>query len=129
MICQSINYDTNMIISELIQNLLDIQETHGGDLDVVTGEEWLPEQLLTVSINHNMTFLKFDQWPNDFITENDARGFVNHEEILIKKLIRNIIFSELEPEQMVDKLASMLIFSHENISSDVIEHFGAIEEC
>ncbi|MDD9196331.1 hypothetical protein PVK62_10845 [Aliivibrio sp. S3MY1] len=113
-----------MKISELIQNLQDIQASYGNDLEVVTGEEWFPEQLLTSNVNHNMAFLQFDRMPSDIPVEIDARGFLEHEELLIKELINKVIFSELEPEAMVEKLTSMLIFSHENISSDVIEEFG-----
>jgi len=111
-------------ISELIQNLQNIQATHNEDLEVVTGEEWFPEQLLKSDVNNEMAFLQFDRMPSDIPIDIDARGFLEHEEILIKKLINNVIFSELEPEEMVEKLADMLIFSHENISSEVIEHFS-----
>nr|WP_155651616.1 hypothetical protein [Aliivibrio fischeri] len=111
----------------MIQNLQSIQKEHGNDIEVVTGEEWFPEQLLTSSVNHNMAFLKFDRLPCDIPAEIDARGFLEHEEILIKKLVNNVIFSELEPEMMVDKLTDMLVFSHENISCDVIEHFSQLE--
>ncbi|GLR76021.1 hypothetical protein GCM10007855_28950 [Aliivibrio sifiae] len=117
----------NVKISELIKSLQDIQATHGNELEVVTGEEWFPEQLLTSSVNHNMAFLQFDRMPSDIPVEIDARGFLEHEELLIKTLINNVIFSELEPEAIVEKLTSMLIFSHENISSDVIEHFSQTE--
>ncbi|MDD9176197.1 hypothetical protein ERW49_12285 [Aliivibrio finisterrensis] len=117
-----------MKISKLIQNLQDIQASSDDDLEVVTGEEWFPEQLLNTSVNHNMTFLHFDRMPSDIPAEIDARGFLEHEEVLIKKLINNVIFSELEPEDIVNKLTSMLIFSHENISSDVIEHFSETEK-
>lgn len=113
-----------MKISELIQVLQTIQETTSDDLEVVTGEEWFPEQLLESNVNHNMAFLKFDRMPNDIPTEIDARGFFEHEELLIKNIINKVIFSELEPEEMVEKLATMLFFSHENISSDVIEAFS-----
>ncbi|MGR6861259.1 hypothetical protein [uncultured Aliivibrio sp.] len=113
-----------MNISELIKNLQDIQAAHNDDLEVVTGEEWFPEQLLSSHVNHNMAFLQFDRMPSDIPAEIDARGFLEHEELLIKTLITNVIFSELEPEAMVDKITSMLVFSHENISSDVIEHFN-----
>ncbi|MUK63219.1 hypothetical protein GNP81_04890 [Aliivibrio fischeri] len=116
-----------MKISELIQNLQSIQKEHGNDIEVVTGEEWFPEQLLTSSVNHNMAFLKFDRLPCDIPAEIDARGFLEHEEILIKQLVNNVIFSELEPEMMVDKLTDMLVFSHENISCDVVEHFSQLE--
>lgn len=117
-----------MKISELIKCLQDIQATHDDDLEVVTGEEWFPEQLLASNVQHNMTFLQFDRMPSDIPVEIDARGFLEHEELLINTLINNVIFSELEPEAMVEKLTSMLIFSHENISSDVIEHFNQAEK-
>lgn len=117
-----------MKISELIKSLQDIQATHSDDLEVVTGEEWFPEQLLTSTVEHNMAFLQFDRMPSDIPVEIDARGFLEHEEVLIKNLITKVIFSELEPEEMVKKLTSMLIFSHENISSDVIEQFSQTEK-
>ena len=117
-----------MKISELIQNLQDIQATHSDDLEVVTGEEWFPEQLLTSTVNHNLAFLQFDRMPNDIPAEIDARGFLEHEERLINTLITNVIFSELEPEAMVEKITSMLVFSHEHISSDVIEHFSKTDK-
>lgn len=113
-------------ISELIQNLQTIQNEYG-DIEVVTGEEWFPEQLLASTVNQNMVFLTFNHLPSDTPIETDARGFLEHEEILIKQLVNNVIFSELEPDQMIDKLAEMLMFSHENISSDVIEHFSQFE--
>lgn len=117
-----------MKISELIQTLQSIQSTHNDDLEVVTGEEWFPEQLLNSEVKHNMAFLNFDRLPTDIHAEIDARGFLDHEEILVKQLVTNVIFSELEPEQMIDKLAEMVFFSHENISSDVVEHFSQDEK-
>ncbi|MCG7497137.1 hypothetical protein MHO82_09680 [Vibrio sp. Of7-15] len=117
-----------MKTSELIQKLTEISKLSPNDCEVVTGEEWFPEQLLEASHQDPHVFLHFDSPPVDMPREVDARGFIDHEVDLVKKSITDIVLSQQEPEQIIEKLTELLIFSHEHISADVIERLSELDE-
>ena len=90
------------------------------DLILVTGEEWLPEQLIATSMIDDMLFLQFDNAPEDTQGE-EGRGFVEHEIALIRYRFEQILAEESDAKSKTDALLSLFIMGHEQSSSEVIE--------
>ncbi|WP_438696039.1 hypothetical protein [Vibrio marinisediminis] len=107
-----------MKVSEL-KNLLDTMTTDT-DLDVVTGDEWLPEQLVATSIVEDMLFLEFDNAPED-IQGEEARGFVEHEIDMIRGKFEQIIAEDSDAKSKADAILALFLLGHELSSGEVIE--------
>lgn len=105
-------------VSEL-KNLLDTISTDT-DLDVVTGEEWLPEQLVATSIVEDMLFLEFDNAPEETQGE-EARGFVEHEIEMIRDKFEQIITEDSDAKSKADAILALFLLGHELSSGEVIE--------
>ncbi|HAS62350.1 MAG TPA: hypothetical protein DCS35_07080 [Vibrio sp.] len=105
-------------VSEL-KNLLDTISTDT-DLDVVTGEEWLPEQLVATSIVEDMLFLEFDNAPEETQGE-EARGFVEHEIEMIRDKFEQIIAEDSDAKSKADAILALFLLGHELSSGEVIE--------
>ncbi|MBA5761667.1 hypothetical protein H2O73_04840 [Vibrio sp. 404] len=105
-------------VSEL-KNLLDTMTTDT-DLDVVTGDEWLPEQLVATSIVEDMLFLEFDNAPED-IQGEEARGFVEHEIDMIRGKFEQIIAEDSDAKSKADAILALFLLGHELSSGEVIE--------
>ncbi|GAK87933.1 hypothetical protein JCM19238_5543 [Vibrio ponticus] len=103
-------------VSEL-KNLLDsLPDT----LDVVTGDEWLPEQLVSASTVGDMLFLEFDNAPED-IQGDEARGFVEHEVEMIRDKFEQIITENSDAKSKADAILALFLLGHELSSCEVIE--------
>lgn len=105
-------------VSEL-KNLLDSFPVNP-DLDVVTGDEWLPEQLVATSIVEDVLFLEFDNAPEDIQAE-EARGFVEHEIEMIRGKIDQIITESSDANSKTDAILALFLLGHELNSCEVIE--------
>ena len=105
-------------VSEL-KNLLDTFPVNP-DLDVVTGDEWLPEQLVATSIVEDVLFLEFDNAPEDIQAE-EARGFVEHEIEMIRGKIDQIITESSDVNSKTDAILALFLLGHELNSCEVIE--------
>ena len=106
--------------SELIQFLVNLPENT--DPDVVTGEEWLPEQLINASFDGNLVNLHFDNAPEEDAGEIEARGFVEHEITMIKDKIVQLMFeADLPPKTKAEILLKLIVVSHEKNSDEVLE--------
>lgn len=89
------------------------------DPDIVTGETWLPERLVRCQHEDELLFLTFDTAPDE--SEEEARGFVEHEIDYIKTQLHQIVTSQEQPETQTDALLALLLLAHERSSSDFIE--------
>lgn len=105
-------------VSEL-KNLFDTFPVNP-DLDVVTGDEWLPEQLVATSIVEDVLFLEFDNAPEDIQAE-EARGFVEHEIEMIRGKIDQIITESSDVNSKTDAILALFLLGHELNSCEVIE--------
>ena len=90
------------------------------DLNVVTGDEWLPEQLIDTSIVDDMLFLQFDNAPED-IQGDEARGFVEHEIEMIRHRFEQIISEASDTNSKTDAILALFLIGHEHSSGEVIE--------
>lgn len=90
------------------------------DLNIVTGEEWLPEQLIATSMVDDMLFMQFDNAPED-IQGEEARGFVEHEIEMIRQRFEQIITEESDLKSKTDALLALFLIGHEQSSGEVIE--------
>ncbi|WP_428774326.1 hypothetical protein [Vibrio sp.] len=91
------------------------------DPDVVTGEEWLPEQLIEAHFDRQTVMLHFDNAPEEIEGEEEGRGFVEHEMTLIRERFDQIISSGIPKQQQVELLLQLFLLAHEQTSADVIE--------
>ncbi|OLQ94219.1 hypothetical protein BIY21_00005 [Vibrio ponticus] len=103
-------------VSEL-KNLL---ATLPDDLDVVTGDEWLPEQLVAVSQVDEMLFMEFDNAPED-VQGEEARGFVEHEIEMIRDKFERILGENSDSTSKADAILALFLLGHELSSCEVIE--------
>lgn len=97
-----------------------------GDLNVVTGDEWLPEQLVATSTVDDMLFLQFDNAPED-IQGEEARGFVDHEIDMIRQRFEQIIAEDSDNSSKADALLALFLIGHEQNSGEVIEILESAE--
>lgn len=91
------------------------------DPDIVTGEVWLPERLLSVSHDDEMMFLHFDSAPEENQGEDEARGFVEHEVEMIRHRFEQILDESSDTKTKADAMLALFLMGHELSSSDVIE--------
>ncbi|WP_406733109.1 hypothetical protein RJD39_03125 [Vibrio scophthalmi] len=96
------------------------------DLNVVTGDEWLPEQLVATSTVDDMLFLQFDNAPED-IQGEEARGFVDHEIDMIRQRFEQIIAEDSDNSSKADALLALFLIGHEQSSGEVIEILESAE--
>ena len=106
-----------MKASEL-QNLL---TSLNNDPDVVSGDEWLPEQLIAAHVTGDLLFLKFDNAPQESEGEEEARGFVEHEVTMIRQRFEQILEEHSDTQSKTDALLALFLMGHELSSSEVIE--------
>lgn len=108
-----------MKVSELLQILKNLPADQ--DLDVVTGEEWLPERLLATRHDEDFLFLEFDNQPSDVGGEIEARGFVEHEVTMLREKILQLLTETDDDNVKTDAILTLLLISHEKSSAEVIE--------
>ncbi|KII79560.1 hypothetical protein [Vibrio renipiscarius] len=111
-------------VSELkdVLNALPIDK----DIHIVTGEEWLPEQLVTTSLVDDMLFMQFDNAPEDTQCE-EGRGFVQHEVELIRSRFEQIITEPIDAKSKADAILALFLIGHEQSSAEVIEILESVE--
>lgn len=106
--------------SELIQFLSSLPQ--GVDPEIVTGEEWLPEQLLEATFDGSLVNLHFDNAPEEGTGELDGRGFVEHELVMLKDKIITLMFDKsIEPKTKAEVFLQLFVLTHEKSSEEVIE--------
>ncbi|GAA5644504.1 MULTISPECIES: hypothetical protein [Vibrio] len=88
---------------------------------IVTGEEWLPEQLVDARRDGELLFLNFDSAPEDIQGEEEGRGFVEHEIDMIHLRLKEILDSDSDSHTKADAMLALLLAAHEKTSSEVIE--------
>lgn len=109
-----------MKASELINFLSQLPE--GQDPDIVTGESWLPEQLIDITFDSEMVNLHFDNAPEEVAGEDEGRGFVEHEIVMIKDRIVKILFDQnIAPKVKADLFLQLFLLAHEKSSTDIVE--------
>jgi hypothetical protein len=91
------------------------------DPELVTGEEWLPERLLSLERNHNYLFCHFDNAPEETQGDEEGRGFVEHEIKLIREKVMEIFTEKASLEAKQDAILAIILFAHEQSSTDVVE--------
>ncbi|EGU29563.1 hypothetical protein VII00023_09134 [Vibrio ichthyoenteri ATCC 700023] len=114
----------NVKVSEL-KNVLNALPTDC-DLNIVTGDEWLPEQLVATSTVDDMLFLQFDNAPED-IQGEEGRGFVDHEIEMIRHRFEQIITENSDTSSKADALLALFLIGHEQSSGEVIEILESAE--
>lgn len=91
------------------------------DPDVVTGEEWLPEQLIDAKLNDKMLHLTFDSAPEESQGDEEGRGFVEHEIEMIRHKFEHILDENNDTKTKADAMLALFLMGHELSSSEVIE--------
>ncbi len=91
------------------------------DPDIVTGDEWLPEQLIAAHTEGDLLFLQFDNAPEDPTGEEEARGFVEHEVKMIRRRFEQILDEHSDTKTKADAMLALFLMGHELSSSEVIE--------
>ncbi|WP_070965457.1 hypothetical protein [Vibrio sonorensis] len=89
--------------------------------DIVTGEEWLPEQLTQCDHNGQHLFLQFDNAPEDIQGEEEGRGFVEHEIEMIRHKFEQILDDASDTKTKADAMLALFLMGHEKSSSEIIE--------
>ncbi|MFC5077573.1 hypothetical protein VTH8203_03913 [Vibrio thalassae] len=90
-------------------------------IDVVTGEVWLPEQLLKAEVDKGLLFLQFDNAPDEAEDTFEGRGFVDHEIELIRERLAKIIEQSEGNEHLLDALTAFFLIGHETSSAEFVE--------
>lgn len=93
----------------------------GADPDIVTGEEWLPEQLTNLHYNGEMVHLEFDNAPQETEGDEEARGFVDHEITMLRDRIEALMDGAHNPKTKAEIFLRLFLMAHEKSSSEVIE--------
>ncbi|WP_047042994.1 hypothetical protein [Vibrio mexicanus] len=93
----------------------------GNNPDVVMGEEWLPERLLSARQDGELLFLDFDNAPEDTQGDDEGRGFVEHEIEMIRTRFEQIIEGQTDTKTKADAMLALFLMGHEQSSSDIIE--------
>ncbi len=93
----------------------------GSNPDVVMGEEWLPERLLSSRLHGELLFLDFDNAPEDTQGDDEGRGFVEHEIDMIRARFEQIIEGQTDTKTKADAMLALFLMGHEQSSSDIIE--------
>ncbi|WP_117234686.1 hypothetical protein [Vibrio maerlii] len=103
-----------------LRNVL-AQIPEGIDPDVVTGEEWLPEQLINASFANGVVQLEFDNAPVEGSGEEEGRGFVEHEISLIRSKFEQLLDEDISTNMKADAILALLLIAHEHSSAEFIE--------
>ncbi len=103
-----------------LRNVLD-QIPTDLDPDVVTGEEWLPEQLIHAEYKNGALQLEFDNAPIEGSGEEEGRGFVEHEIALIRSRFEQLLNEEDSTNAKADAILALLLIAHERSSAEFIE--------
>lgn len=98
------------------------------DPDIVMGEIWLPEQLVTARLEQPLLFLEFDNAPEESQGEEEGRGFVEHEVELIRQQITQLLQEDSLQHDKIEALLGLLLVAHERTSSEFIEMLGTLQE-
>lgn len=98
------------------------------DPDIVMGEVWLPEQLVTARLEQPLLFLEFDNAPEEGQGEEEGRGFVEHEVELIRQQITQLLQADSLQHDKIEALLGLLLVAHERTSSEFIEMLGTLQE-
>jgi hypothetical protein len=106
-------------VSELKNTLKSI--SNDTNVEVVTGEEWLPEHLINAKLNDNLLFLTFDNAPDELEHGTEARGFVEHEMDLLRLRLSEVLNNQTDNEKTLDALLAFFLVGHEMSSSDFVE--------
>jgi len=107
-----------MKASELMAFLSDID----GDKEIVTGESWLPEQLINAEFDGELINLEFDNAPEDDAGDTEGRGFVEHEVNMLRDKIVQLLFDDAMPAKVkADVFLKLFLMIHEKSSSEVVE--------
>ncbi|WP_234495983.1 hypothetical protein [Vibrio maritimus] len=97
------------------------------DIHVVTGEKWLPERLVNTELDNELLFLEFDNAPDEASSDEEARGFVEHEVELLRRRLEEIVEQSSNTSQLLDALTGFFVIGHEASSSDFIELLEQME--
>ena len=108
-----------MKASELITVLNDLSQQN--DPDIVMGESWLPERLVSTQLDGDLLFLQFDNAPEEIQGEEEGRGFVEHEIDLIRTRLQQILDEDSDNASKADAMLGLFLMGHELSSSQVIE--------
>ncbi|OLQ90319.1 hypothetical protein BIY22_04795 [Vibrio panuliri] len=103
-----------------VSELKSLLNTLPDELDVVTGDEWLPEQLISTSVVDDMLHLEFDNAPEE-VQGEEARGFVEHEIQMIRDKFELIIAEASDAKSKADAILAIFLMGHELSSCEVIE--------
>lgn len=107
-----------MKASELMAFLSDID----GNKEIVTGESWLPEQLINAEFDGEFINLEFDNAPEDDAGDTEGRGFVEHEVNMLRDKIVQLLFDDTMPAKVkADVFLKLFLMIHEKSSSEVVE--------
>lgn len=106
-----------------LENLLDILNKYPKDqnIQVVTGETFLPERLVEIQRDHNLLFMQFDNAPDEAEQGEEGRGFVEHEIELLRLRLEQIVSQSNDNQQVVDALLGFFLIGHEASSSQFLE--------
>ncbi|MDA9555882.1 hypothetical protein N9R79_00070 [Vibrio sp.] len=116
--------NTHTFMQQLQSILTESQLSEGkGDIEMVSGEEWLPERLLSMKLDNNLLFLTFDDAPID--DENIERGLVDHEVDLIKTLLSRVL-KEADEQTKIKKLLLLIMLAHKQSSNELVESLEKI---
>lgn len=99
------------------------------EIQIVTGERWLPEQLVSAELDNNLLFLGFDNAPDEGEQGIEARGFVEHEVELLRQRLGEIVEQSDSSDQLLDALTGFFIIGHEASSAEFIELLEQMEPC
>ncbi|MCW8335017.1 VC1380 family protein [Vibrio paucivorans] len=91
------------------------------DIDVVMGEEWLPERLTNARLDGEYLFLEFDNAPEETQGDEEGRGFVEHEIEMIRHRFEQILDDATDTKTKADAMLALFLMGHECSSSDIIE--------
>jgi hypothetical protein len=97
------------------------------DIQIVTGEKWLPEQLISTALDNNLLFLEFDNAPDEGEQAVEARGFVEHEVALLRQRLGQIVEQSDDQSQLLDALTGFFVVGHEVTSAEFIEMLEQME--
>lgn len=106
--------------SELMRFLSSLEN----DCEIVTGESWLPEQLIEAKFDGEFVNLEFDNAPEEDAGELEGRGFVEHEiNMLQDKIVQLLFDNSISAKLKADIFLNLFLIVHEKSSSEVVEIF------
>ncbi|MDR9827906.1 hypothetical protein RCJ22_20115 [Vibrio sp. FNV 38] len=97
------------------------------DPELVTGELWLPERLIDTQLDGELLHLQFDNAPIDGFSDEEARGFVEHEVALLHRKVMHILHEADTVPNKANALLGLILMAHENTSTQVIETIENID--